>query len=98
MKNPQHDFPKMRGGGQRPFGTFPKIHPFWSGDASLSLKCLWLRPKKYELTNMFPWTTFYRSLAFFVRCALLVLATGGRQLPVWLATMLPGFLTGSKER
>ena len=24
------------GGGQRPFGTFPKIHPFWSGDASLS--------------------------------------------------------------
>ena len=34
-KNPQHDFPKMRGGGQRPFGTFPKIHPFWRGDASL---------------------------------------------------------------
>ena len=29
LKNPQHDFPKMRGGGQRPFGTFPKIHPFW---------------------------------------------------------------------
>ena len=29
-KNPQYDFPKMRGGGgQRPFGTFPKIHPFW---------------------------------------------------------------------
>ena len=23
------------GGGQRPFGTFPKIHPFWKGDASL---------------------------------------------------------------
>ena len=22
------EFPKMRG-GQRPFGTFPKIHPFW---------------------------------------------------------------------
>ena len=33
--NPQHDFLKMRGGGQRPFGTFPKIHPFWSGEASL---------------------------------------------------------------
>ena len=28
-KKAQHDFPKMRGGGQRPFGTFPKIHPFW---------------------------------------------------------------------
>ena len=23
------------GGGQRPFGTFPKIHPFWKGNASL---------------------------------------------------------------
>ena len=35
--NPQHNFPKMRGrgGGQRPFGTFPKIHPFWRGEASL---------------------------------------------------------------
>ena len=29
-KNLEHDFPKMRGGGgQRPFGIFPKIHPFW---------------------------------------------------------------------
>ena len=27
-RNPQYNFPKMRG-GQRPFGTFPKIHPFW---------------------------------------------------------------------
>ena len=34
-QNPQHDFPKMREDGQRPFGTFPKIHPFWEGDASL---------------------------------------------------------------
>ena len=34
-KDPQHDFPKMRGGGLRPFGTFPKIHPFWWGQASL---------------------------------------------------------------
>ena len=24
-------------GGQRPFGTFPKIHPFWKGNASLRL-------------------------------------------------------------
>ena len=35
-QNPQYDFPKMRGGGQRPFGTFPKIHPFWWGHPSLS--------------------------------------------------------------
>ena len=25
------------GGGQRPFGNFPKIHPFWLKEASLSL-------------------------------------------------------------
>ena len=36
-KKLQHDFPKMRGGDQRPFGTFPKIHPFWRCEASLSL-------------------------------------------------------------
>ena len=31
-KKLQYDFPKMRGGGdQRPFGTFPKINPFWKG-------------------------------------------------------------------
>ena len=39
-KNLQHNFPKMRAGGgrggQRPFGTFPKIHPFWMGSASLT--------------------------------------------------------------
>ena len=29
LQNFQHNFPKMRGGGQRPFGTFLKIHPFW---------------------------------------------------------------------
>ena len=36
-KKAQHDFPKMRGGGdQRPFGTFPKIHPFWYSRPSLT--------------------------------------------------------------
>ena len=35
-KKAQYDFPKMRGGGdQRPFGTFPKIHPFWNSRPSL---------------------------------------------------------------
>ena len=28
-------FSENEGGGQRPFWTFPKIHPFWRGDASL---------------------------------------------------------------
>ena len=28
-RNPQYNFPKMRGRGQRLFGTFPKIHPIW---------------------------------------------------------------------
>ena len=26
----------MRGGGLRPFGTFPKIRPFWLGHPSLT--------------------------------------------------------------
>ena len=29
-----YDFPKMRG-GQRSYGTFPKIHPFWRHHLSL---------------------------------------------------------------
>ena len=29
-------FSENEGGGQRPFGTFPKIHPFWRCGASLS--------------------------------------------------------------
>ena len=38
IKKAQYDFPKMRGGGvQRPFGTFPKIHPFWKSRPSLRL-------------------------------------------------------------
>ena len=37
-KKAQYDFPKMRGGvDQRPFGTFPKIHPFWYSRPSLSV-------------------------------------------------------------
>ena len=28
-KKLQHNFPKMRGGGQRPIGIFLKIHPLW---------------------------------------------------------------------
>ena len=35
-RNPQYDFPKMRGGSQMPFGTFPKIHPFWCPHLSLT--------------------------------------------------------------
>ena len=30
FKKLQYNFPKMRGGDQRLFGTFPKIYPFWS--------------------------------------------------------------------
>ena len=28
-KKKQYQFPKMRDGDQRPFGTFPTIRPFW---------------------------------------------------------------------
>ena len=42
-KKLQHDFPKMRGGRQRLFGTFPKIHPFWRHYPSLSnWTCTWI--------------------------------------------------------
>ena len=30
-----YHFNDVWGGGQKPFGTFPKIHPFWKGKASL---------------------------------------------------------------
>ena len=66
-KKAQHDFPKMRGGDQRPFGTFPKIHPFWKRRPSLSYsrtaseKCLKIysaqslldRPDMTMVTNAF---------------------------------------------
>ena len=34
----QHDLPKMRE-GQRPFGTYPKIHTFWWRHPSLHIAC-----------------------------------------------------------
>ena len=37
----QYDFPKMRG-GQRPFGTFQKIHQFWRRHPSLIAKGLFV--------------------------------------------------------
>ena len=54
-KNPQHDFPKMRGGGQRPFGTFLKIHPFWKGEASL--RKMWVKASvlKYNFCFLSFW-------------------------------------------
>ena len=35
-KKLQHNFPKMRGEGQRPFEIFPKIHPIWRSHPSLT--------------------------------------------------------------
>ena len=34
-KKAQHRYPKRGGGGQRPFGLYPKIHPLWNGESSL---------------------------------------------------------------
>ena len=39
-------FRKWGGGGQRPFGTFPKIHPFWKGQASLNRCKFWFQLKQ----------------------------------------------------
>ena len=38
LKNLQYNFPKMRGGGQRLFGTFSKTHPFWWRHPFLTLE------------------------------------------------------------
>ena len=46
QKKLQHDFLKMRGGGQRPLGTFPKIYPFWYRHPSLRSKT------KYEKVQL----------------------------------------------
>ena len=51
-KNLQYDFPKNEGGGQRPFGTFPKIHPFWKGKASLSWPLKTCRAATGVLSNI----------------------------------------------
>ena len=63
-KKAQHDFPKMRGGGdQRPFGTFPKIHPFWKRRPSLTptvQKCRWWK-EHLSCATQFPtnWQCFH---------------------------------------
>ena len=41
-KKLQYDISKMRGRGQWPFGTFPKIHPFWYHHPSLSKQCTYM--------------------------------------------------------
>ena len=40
-KNLQYDW--GGGGGKRLFGTFPKIHLFWKGKASLSVQVIIVR-------------------------------------------------------
>ena len=53
-KRLQDHFTKMRGEGEKPFRTFPKIHPFW-WRLVLSLKRLWKyrcsAPQKFKATN-----------------------------------------------
>ena len=47
----QYDFPKLRGGGQWPFGIFPKMHPFWCRQRSLK--------KAPFVLSIFSLCTFY---------------------------------------
>ena len=49
-------FRKWGGGGQRPFGTFPKIHPFWYGHASL-------------ISNNYNWRWSVTNIAIGIRIA-----------------------------
>ena len=46
------------GGGQRPFGSFPKIHPFWWGQASLSKSTKYLQ----LATTVSEWKIWYECL------------------------------------
>ena len=57
-KKSQYNFPKKGrgGGGQRSFGNFPEIHPFWYIQASLGRLCYFLPvaiflPKKQPYSN-----------------------------------------------
>ena len=38
LRKNRNIFFRKRGGGQRPFGNFPEIHPFWYKKASLNSK------------------------------------------------------------
>ena len=49
-------FQKWGGGGQRPFGNFPKFHPFWCGHPSLRKVQTWGRVW-YYLKDVFTWKT-----------------------------------------
>ena len=73
-RNPQHDFPKMRGGGQRPFGTFPKFHPFWCAHPSLMIwhcwKCKFTVPWTlpfchHQLFSLFTWTAVCSNSSYY---------------------------------
>ena len=62
VKNLQHNFPKMRGGGQRPFGIFPKIIQFGSGILPLVLDVSFLVVAKTRIQYI---QSFFKSLAIF---------------------------------
>ena len=62
-RNPQYDFPKMSGGGQRPFGNFPKIHQFWRRHPSLK------GPSK-GFATLIPWTKYFaKHLSLYIQKA-----------------------------
>ena len=48
------------GGGQRPFGTFPKIHPIWKRGASLSCKQKVYSRARYTTLKDDKWKKFQK--------------------------------------
>ena len=76
-KNLQHDFPKMRG-GQRPFGTFTKIHPFLKGQASLSTNS-YSRVLGVYWAYIWPWFIKWNAKAL-THVALSIYTSGTKQV------------------
>ena len=62
QKKAQCNFQKRGGGGQRPFGSFPKKHPFWGIQSPLTRRTTWV----IVLLTIFP-----RKILFFISALLI---------------------------
>ena len=87
-KKAQHDFPKMRGGDQRPFGTFPKIHHFWRCHPSLRKKPLLVAGRRANNRRQ----EQLKSVAHF-RFLQTFCSTKAREILCYPITMFYGFCT-----
>ena len=80
-KKLQHDFLKMRGGGQRLFGTFPKTHPFWWRHPFLTLENK-IASRHHQIRSHSGDKRCFPSWISFVICV-----TNGNPLTLWLVLL-----------